>query len=395
MKAAPKTAAKKAAPAKKAVAKPPAKPAPAKKAPPAKPVKKAAPAPVKAKAAPAKKAPERTTKEGQAGKPTGKAAGATKTLSAAELQQLINIGRDQGGKITLDVLSSALPPESLAPEAMEQTIEKLRKLEIEVVKDDIELLPVEVPAAAEKPRETGTRADSSVIDDPVRMYLKQMGQVPLLTREQEVEISKRIEEAEINAKRLLHRFGCAPVAYLDMIERLQTSRERFDRVISDKHEVGRDKYFADMPKLLKDVERAHGTVRERYMAVSAARLSKAEVEKRKKAFVASREKLATVLECFLFKQKAIEDFAVTVDALAHKFDKLLLQIRECERSKSAAKQAMVKDLRKELRSLEEEQCSHVEEFIAQHRELRDWLRKGLKAKTEMVEANLRLVISIA
>ena len=42
-----------------------------------------------------------------------------------------------------------------------------------------------------------------VLDDPVRMYLKQMGQVPLLTREQEVEISKRIEEAEINTRELL------------------------------------------------------------------------------------------------------------------------------------------------------------------------------------------------
>jgi len=48
-----------------------------------------------------------------------------------------------------------------------------------------------------------------ILDDPVRMYLKQMGQVPLLTREQEVEISKRIEHAENEVKRVVYSFGFA------------------------------------------------------------------------------------------------------------------------------------------------------------------------------------------
>ncbi len=49
---------------------------------------------------------------------------------------------------------------------------------------------------SEEEEEEKPEAKLDILDDPVRMYLKQMGQVPLLTREQEVEISKRIEEAE-------------------------------------------------------------------------------------------------------------------------------------------------------------------------------------------------------
>ena len=60
-----------------------------------------------------------------------------------------------------------------------------------------------IPAPVQR---AASRSDSAVID-PVRMYLKQMGQVPLLTREQEVEISKRIEDAELEVKRILYGLG--------------------------------------------------------------------------------------------------------------------------------------------------------------------------------------------
>ena len=318
---------------------------------------------------------------------------------------IISHARDRGGKIARDELNDLLPAELIHAEEIERVEEKLRGLGIEIVRDGAE---IEAAAPAEKAA-APSRSDSSVIDDPVRMYLKQMGQVPLLTREQEVEISKRIEEAEDHAKRLLHRFGFAPQAYFEMVDRLKTSRERFDRVITDKHEgektekqetdkreIGRDKYFGEIiPKLNKSVPRAQTLVRERFRALLSSRLTKAQQEKQKKAFVQARERLAVLLCDFFFKQKAIEDFALHAEALAKDFDERLKQAREMEKSKSAAKQAQAKEVRKALRQMEEEQCLCAEEFVSQYVELKEWLRKGLKAKSEMVEANLRLVISIA
>ena len=319
--------------------------------------------------------------------------------------QIISYARERGNKISSDELHEILPPEIIGVEEIERIEEKLRSLNIEISRDGGDL---EGAIQADKAT-PATRADSSVIDDPVRMYLKQMGQVPLLTREQEVEISKRIEEAEQHAKRLLHRFGFATKAYFDMVDRLQTSRERFDRVIADrpegdkgakpeteKREIGRDKYFGlIIPKLTKSVPQTQAVVRERFRALSASRLTIAEQERRKKLFVQARERLANMLNEFYFKQKAVEDFVVYADELARSFETLCKQIRDAEKSRSPAKKQHVRAHKKALRELEEEQCLCVEEFLQQHAELKDWLRKGLRAKSEMVEANLRLVISIA
>ena len=76
-------------------------------------------------------------------------------------------------------------------------------------------------------------AKLDILDDPVRMYLKQMGLTPLLTREEEVEISKRIETAEHNILRYLHRFGFIADCYLNLAEKLiegeRALRPRRDR----------------------------------------------------------------------------------------------------------------------------------------------------------------------
>ncbi|MDY0148491.1 MAG: RNA polymerase sigma factor RpoD [Kiritimatiellia bacterium] len=314
------------------------------------------------------------------------------------LEQIISYARDHSGKIQSDVLNDFLPQEASTPEAVEQLIGKLHKLDIEIVAD-IEAAAVAKPA--DKAKGGGTRTESSVIDDPVRMYLKQMGQVPLLTREQEVEISKRIEEAELHAKNLLHRFGFVSASYAEMIDRLNTSRERFDRVISDKQngdkcEIGRDKYFGDIiPKLTRNVATAKDQVGKRFEKLYATSISKAEHERRQKAFVQARDRLANLLNTYQFKQKVIEDFALHAEVVRRAFERLDTRIQEAEKSRHEAKRDQLKPLRKELKLLEKEQYLRLDEFRVQHAELQKWLRKGLVAKTEMVEANLRLVISIA
>ena len=213
-KTAAKPASKKTAkPAPAAVPKKKAPPAPAKKPAPTK-AKAPAPAPAKAKAPAKPEAPAKGKAKASAkvppcpakGKPAAEESG---KKNADYMLQIIAHARDRGGKIARDELNDFMPAEIIQPDEIERVEERLRGLGIEIVRDATE---IEVAAPAEKAT-PAARADSSVIDDPVRMYLKQMGQVPLLTREQEVEISKRIEEAEEHAKRLLHRFGFAPQAY--------------------------------------------------------------------------------------------------------------------------------------------------------------------------------------
>ncbi len=106
----------------------------------------------------------------------------------AKIKELVQLAKEQGS-LTFDDISEAWPEAGVHAGNLEEIYTKLRELEIEIVDQ------AEMDTAKETEEETETR-HLDALDDPVRMYLKQMGAVPLLTREQEVAISKRIEQAD-------------------------------------------------------------------------------------------------------------------------------------------------------------------------------------------------------
>src|SRR5205814_6576049 len=137
------------------------------------------------------------------------------------------------------------------------------------------------------------------------MYLKQMGQVPLLTREQEVEISKRIEEAENMVQQHINRFGFTAQAHLDLARKLTEGRERFDRVILDKKIESRERYMKLLPRLCKQVEKLGDAITQNYAKLSGA--AKKDT-KRLKAFQRTLNSLQRLYPKFYFKQKVTEEF---------------------------------------------------------------------------------------
>ena len=117
---------------------------------------------------------------------------------------------------------------------LDAILTRLRRMEIDIIEASEVDRFKDGKKEAEEEEEEKPETKLDILDDPVRMYLKQMGQVPLLTREQEVEISKRIEEAESMVQKQINRFGFIARAHLDLAEKLTEGRERFDRVILDK-----------------------------------------------------------------------------------------------------------------------------------------------------------------
>ncbi len=364
----------------------------AKNAPPA--AKKEKPDPAAKKAAKAVEAPPKTKKGGKndqaaAGAPGDVKLEVNRSERTAKINELVKLAREQG-YVTYDDINEAMPESVVSPEEFEGILILLKGMDVEVVENPPDEAAKEEKEEKAKP---GQRVD--VLDDPVRMYLKQMGQVPLLTREQEVEISMRIEEAEINARHLFGQFGFTTHAYLAVLARLEESKERFDRIISDKHVDSRDRYMKDLTKLRKAIEKDHAATGKRFQDWCKAGKNKAARERKRKAFEQQRAKLAGLLDELFFKQKAIEDFVTSADERYQ----LLRQYRQglvrAESSKAKNAADVIKDLKKKIGDFEIEERMIVEEFDAQYKELKMWLRKGLRAKTEMVEANLRLVISIA
>jgi len=316
----------------------------------------------------------------------------------AKIKDLVKLAQEQGF-VTHDDINEHLPESVVSPEEFESILLLLRNMGLNVVESaDEETVAAKIAEAEEKAKGPSGRVD--VLDDPVRMYLKQMGQVPLLTREQEVEISMRIEEAEICARRLFTIFGFATGAYLGLAQRLEEGKERFDRIISDKHVDSRERYLKMLPKLKKLIVKQHALNEKKFGDCRKGGASKVARERVKRVMENNRQKLADLLEELCFKQKAVEDFATVADE-RHQYLRSLHDVikrYESPKGKLSSKTPtvdIIKETRRKMDEFEVAERMTIEEFESNYRDLRMWLRKGLRAKTEMVEANLRLVISIA
>src|SRR5215470_2921145 len=179
---------------------------------------------------------------------------------AEKVKELVRLAQEQG-YLTYGDINDALPDTLITPEDLDEIYIKLRNLEVEIV-DQAEVDRVKQP----EPEEDDEKTRLDILDDPVRMYLKQMGQVPLLTREQEVEISKRIETAENELKRIIYSFGFSAKEHIALAEKLisEPPKERFDRVIVDKKVESRDRHLKALRQLVKKVRDLDQNVDEKY-----------------------------------------------------------------------------------------------------------------------------------
>ncbi|MBM3889807.1 MAG: RNA polymerase sigma factor RpoD [Verrucomicrobia bacterium] len=328
-----------------------------------------------------------------------------------KIKELVKLAQEQG-YLTYDDINDALPESVITPEEMDAILILLRGMDIEIIDaSEVDRFKQEAPEPEEeKPSE---RLD--ILDDPVRMYLKQMGQVPLLTREQEVEISKRIETAEMNMQRILHRFGFIAKEYLALALRLLDGRdydkmraflaslgfpgrllnggkERFDRVILDKKIDSRERYMRALPTLASRVAKLDRDVDRRYQSCM-----KLEGKRRKAAMRnvhAADRKLQAKFKEFYFKPKVLEEFVEKADDFREEVEAVLAE-QERLQATGRNSDARAKELQRQLRDFELQARMPVEEIPSAHTELKSWMRKAVQAKSEMVEANLRLVISIA
>jgi RNA polymerase primary sigma factor len=303
------------------------------------------------------------------------------------IRELIKLAKEQG-YLTFDDLNEALPPDISDADELDAILTRLRRMEIDIIEASEVDRYKDGKKENDEEEEEKPEPKLDILDDPVRMYLKQMGQVPLLTREQEVEISKRIEEAEIMVQRLINRFGFIAQAHLDLAQKLTEGGERFDRVILDKKIESRERYMKLLPRLCKQVEKLSSSLRQQYAQILHG--SGRRDARKAKAFQKAVASLQKLYPKFYFKQKVTEEFVHLADERFQALTNLQGEISKHPRDNGARSPLGIK-----TRDLESSLWLSLEEYTEQYRALKNWLHKALRAKTEMVEANLRLVISIA
>jgi len=120
---------------------------------------------------------------------------------SSDVKMLISMGKEKG-YLTYDEVNDILPPDVVSPEHIDDLMVLFGEMDIELVDADngesnVEVMKVDDKELLEEEKSLALReTGGGHTDDPVRMYLREMGSIPLLTREGEVEIAKRIEDAQ-------------------------------------------------------------------------------------------------------------------------------------------------------------------------------------------------------
>ncbi len=387
------------APSKASVKAAPAKPV-AKVVPAAKPAAKAAVKPAPAKPAPAPKSvkPAPVAKETPAGRIEKPAKPVLIRPDINEkVQQLVSLSK-KNGYVTVQNINEIIPDSATDPELIENIMNILDNLDIKLLdEDEVETYRKKVEDSEEEAART-VPADAPY--DPFNVYLKQMGHKPLLTREQEVEISKRIEDAELRAQEFLFSCWLTLPYQLDLALKVLRKEERFDKVVIDKKVESRDAYYKMLPKATEECAKLKAKLDkswQKYLDEADEAKKAKSREAYRKLELTAKEGCKDILRKFCFKMKLFEEWLELPDIKGDIEDsRNLVQPTIVARGPVRAKLARKPEISAtRSREIELRWRLNPSELLHLARNVRKHLEEAQQAKTEMVEHNLRLVISIA
>jgi len=356
--------------------------------------------------------------------------------------KLIELGK-QKGFVTYDEVNDAMPEDVVSTDQIDSWLSALGDHGIEVVDGTGARRPdiVDQPPKGleiDKEKEEGEVDEDeeyaySRTSDPVRMYLRKMGSVSLLTREGEVEIAKRIEDGERKMLQAVLNSSVAVEELLEIGERLRKGKVRVKDVVKDIDEDEaefNEQFYVDrvckiidkVRKLQRDTEKLEEKLDEKGASVGRQK-------KVKEATKANRAQMFEELSDLRLNKPTVDRIVLQLKNIIVKLDKAEAEVRECERraamnaseirktlremrasparARAVGKKTMmtiadfeemeemIKTAMRKVAVVEEESRSTAPDLRSTYRDLHEGERMADRAKSELVEANLRLVVSIA
>jgi RNA polymerase primary sigma factor len=312
-----------------------------------------------------------------------------------KIEELVALAKEQGF-VTYEEINEILPMSFDSPEQIDQVLIFLSGMDIQILNQ------AEVDRQKERKKEAKEieglpKKSEGTSDDPVRMYLKEMGSVPLLTREEEVEISKRIEKAQIQVERIIMRFRYSTREAISIANYLITNKERFDKVISEKEVSDKAQFNSLLPKLSGLLKQEDAILETCLIQLRDLTLKKSEKAKILEDIEKCRIRTQAYLRQMHLRHNIIEDFCEVIMTGYERFISLEKEIQELTPRAEKNKFAGAKLLAVQRKLIQRELSAGrlIDEFKKDVRMLQRWMDKSQEAKREMVESNLRLVISIA
>ena len=255
---------------------------------------------------------------------------------------------------------------------------------------------VEEPSEAEAHRENLFAAElPKLTDDPIRMYLSQMCKIPLLTREEEITLAKKIELTRKRFRRNLLRSFYALEATCETLEKVNAGELPFDRTIkvSLTERLTKEQISARMPINLKTLKHLMQQQRAEF-ATQIRRSASAEAkQKARQNYLSNRCKMLTLVEELSLRTRRVQPLMRELEDLSRRMDRLQEHLQQLK-SEGAA-EIRLAPVRQELRELMLKTLETPSSLRNRCLGLRKQLKEFERVKRELSSGNLRLVVSIA
>ncbi|MEK6711233.1 MAG: sigma-70 family RNA polymerase sigma factor, partial [Nitrospinota bacterium] len=361
-----------------------------------------------------------------------------------DVKGLIDLGKEKGF-LTYEEVNDVLPPEVTSPEAIDDIMVLFSEMDIEILDSDAaekrvarkkDLAESEEREEPEVP-ETLTSFDDTTYgktDDPMRMYLREMGQIPLLSREGEIEIAKRIEEGQLEVSMATVSTPVAVNAVLELGEKLRKGELPVVEMVVVITDTGAEDEDKEKPTYEEDTKRVLALVSRLKAQIRALEKLRSSDGKKNGASAKSPsiqkhlEKVAALIREMHLRPEQVDRIADRVQALVQSIHKdeeevkgyleqvrmdeagLRNAVRDLSKTKPgsvpvgekriplgilAEYDRRIKNVRRRIKQTEKEAGASREELERSLQMIRRGRRKDRQAKKELAEANLRLVVSIA
>jgi RNA polymerase primary sigma factor len=326
------------------------------------------------------------------------------------LKTLLDLGKRRGF-LTFDQVNDYLPDEAASPERIHGLLETLDEMGIELINEDeaeARLLSsgdldeepdddlADEPTEEEETELTPEDLDeiSRRIDDPVRMYLTQMGEIPLLTREQEINLAKRIEITRKKFRRKVLECHYALAVVVDVLKKVNEGELPFDRTVkvSVTENLEKDQILGRMPHNLVtlvhlmqcNVRDFKALVRERDRSVRLQLMAN---------LTRRRCKAVNLVEELSIRTQKVQPLMKRLEQTAARMGELVFLLKEC-RAGRAGKEDRA-NLVKELKDLMKITLETPRSLGQRVESMNVRFKRYEQAKRELSGGNLRLVVSIA
>ncbi|MCG6982276.1 MAG: RNA polymerase sigma factor RpoD [Deltaproteobacteria bacterium] len=365
-----------------------------------------------------------------------------KKSNMEDLRRLISIGKEKG-YLTYDEVNSALPEELVSSEKIDDMMMIFDEMDIEIIDSSQKgkVLKEKLDKDAERMDEEEDALPleedaGGRVTDPVKMYLREMGMVCLLTREGEVEIAKRIEQGEeevidaiidtpIGVKEILNlreKIAQDKLRVRDVLKNLDEDFEEYSKVEEDQEKE-------QLLQLLEEIQQMYEENLKREELILAGSLEGDELETAEESSRANRERIAELLKNLSLEKRQVDRIVSKLRSCVARIENGEAEIERCMirtgkpvqelrrlfrhvKNNPDSLQQIAKDLglkpdeflemekiikngRRRIRRIGQEAKMDVRSLKQIMRQVDVGEAKAKEAKRELVEANLRLVVSIA